>query len=182
MDEEEKERLLRFSLLYLRRGEIKRAISTCQQILDACPEDPSALELMGDIKTMQGDLQEALSFYKRALEKNPSAGEVEKKLARTVLKISEEAGKFDLNIPPMKKFPLIAGLLSLVFAGLGQFYNGDISKGIVGIIFGIIFIVIPFAFKIPWFFILWGFLNFAFAMEAYASAKRISEKGHDEGE
>ena len=182
MDEEEKERLLRFSLLYLRRGEIKRAISTCQQILDACPEDPSALELMGDIKTMQGDLQEALSFYKRALEKNPSAGEVEKKLARTVLKISEEAGKFDLKIPPVKKFPLIAGLLSLVFAGLGQFYNGDISKGIVGIIFGIIFIVIPFAFKIPWFFILWGFLNFAFAMEAYASAKRISEKGHDEGE
>jgi tetratricopeptide (TPR) repeat protein len=182
MDEEEKERLLRFSLLYLRRGEIKKAISTCQQILDAYPEDPSALELMGDIKSMQGDLQEALSFYKRALEKNPSAGEIEKKLARTVLKINEEAGKFDLKIPPMKKFPLLAGLLSLVFAGLGQFYNGDISKGIAGIILGTIFVVLPFAFKIPWFFIIWGFLDFAFAMEAYASAKRSSKKEEETSE
>jgi tetratricopeptide (TPR) repeat protein len=176
MNEEEKERLIRFALLYLNRGEIKKAISTCQQILDAEPEDPSALELMGDIKSMQGDLQEALSFYKRALEKNPSAGGLEEKLARTVLKINEEEGKFDLKIPPMKKFPLIAGLLSLVFAGLGQFYNGDTSKGIAGIVLGAIFVIIPFAFKIPWFFFLWGFLNFAFAMEAYASAKRSSEK------
>ncbi|MBC7329552.1 tetratricopeptide repeat protein [bacterium] len=176
MNEEEKEKLLRFALLYLKRGEIKKAISTCQQILNEEPEDPSALELMGDIKSMQGDLQEALSFYKKALEKNPSAGEVEKKLARTVLKINEEAGKFDLNLPPVKRFPLIAGLLSLVFAGLGQLYNGDTSKGIAGIVLGAIFVIIPFAFKIPWFFLLWGFLNFAFAMEAYTFAKRGSEK------
>ncbi|MGC8842982.1 MAG: tetratricopeptide repeat protein [bacterium] len=182
MNEEEKERLLHFTLLHLRRGDVKKALATCQQILDADPEDPSALELMGDIKSEQGNLEEALSYYKKALEKNPSAGGVEEKLARTVLKIKEEEGAFDIKEEPMIRFPLLAGLLSLVFAGVGQFYNGDVAKGIAGIILGALFHLIFLAFKIPLLFILWGFVNFAFAMEAYATAKRTSEREKNKSE
>lgn len=174
MTEEEKEKLLRFSLLYFRRGEIRKALLSCQQVLEADPNNPTALELLGDIKAGQGELQDALDLYKKAKENNPSSDEVEKKIARTVLRIAEEEGKFDLKLEPIKKLPLISGFLSLVFAGLGQFYNGDISKGVVGIILSLIFLI-TFAFvKRPEFLLAWFLLNIGFALEAYYKAKKIS--------
>ncbi|MBC7328257.1 tetratricopeptide repeat protein, partial [bacterium] len=109
MIEEEKERLLRFSLLYFKRGELKKAFSTCEQVLAKYPNDPVALELMGDIKLTLGELEEALSFYKRAKESNPSSDEVEKKIGKTALRIAEERGEFELKTVPIKKFPEVSG-------------------------------------------------------------------------
>lgn len=176
MTEEEKERLLRFSLLYFKRGETKKALLTCQQILEAEPDNPTALELLGDIKVEQGELQEALELYKRALKSNPSAGEVEKKIGKVALKIAEEEGRFELKIEPIKRFPLIAGFLSLVFAGLGQLYNGDISKGVMGVILSCLFISIPFIIRRPELLLLWFLLNIGFALEAHTRAKKISQE------
>ncbi len=182
MIEEEKEKLLRFALLYLRRGEIKKALSACEQILEADPHNPAALELLGDIKAGQRELREALELYKRAKENNPSPGEVEKKIARTILRIAEEEGKFDLKLEPIKKLPLLSGFLSLVFAGLGQFYNGDISKGIAGVILSFLFLTLPFLLKRPEFLIAWFLLNIGFALEAHSRAKKMSAKEEERKE
>jgi len=174
LTDEEKERLLRFALLYFRRGETKKALQTTQQVLEADPNNSTALELLGDIKAELGELQEALELYKKAKENNPSSDEVETKIARTVLRIAEEEGKFDLKLEPMKKLPLLSGFLSLVFAGLGQIYNGDISKGIVGIILSFLFIVVPLLIKRPEFLLAWFLLNIGFAIEAHSTAKKMS--------
>lgn len=184
MTEEEKGKLLRFCLLYIRRGEMQKALDTCQQILEADPDEPSALELLGDIKLSQGELQEAFALYKRALANNPSSDEVEKKVARTALRIAEEEGKFDLKLEPIKKIPLLSGFLSLILAGLGQLYNGDISKGIVGIILWLIFLAITLFLKSLSFFasLVLVLLNIGFALEAYSTAKRLSPKEEDKQE
>jgi TM2 domain-containing membrane protein YozV len=39
------------------------------------------------------------------------------------------------------KNPIIAVVLSLVLAGVGQFYNGDIKKGLVMLIVGIVLFI-----------------------------------------
>lgn len=175
MTEEEKERLLRFALIYFKRGETKNAILTCQKVLEEDQNNPIALELLGDIKAELGELQEALELYKKAKENNPSSDEVEKKIARMVLRIAEEEGKFELKFEPIKKLPLVSGFLSLVFAGLGQFYNGDITKGVVGVLLSILFILIPILIKRPELLIAWILLNIGFALEAHSTAKKMSQ-------
>ncbi|MBC7328713.1 hypothetical protein H5T87_11485, partial [bacterium] len=121
---------------------------------------------------------EAISFYKSAKVSNPSSDEVDKKIGKTALRIAEERGEFELKTVPIQKFPEVSGLLSLLFAGLGQFYNGDIGKGIAGVLLSTLFLAVPFIFKQPWFILLWVFLNFGFALEAYHTAKRMTKKGN----
>ena len=46
------------------------------------------------------------------------------------------------NVYADNKIPLLAAILSLVFAGLGQFYNGDNKKGVVFVSLEIIFLIL----------------------------------------
>jgi len=87
--EEERERLLRFAYLYYKRGEIKKASSYCEQFLAKYPDDPEALELMGDIEVEQAKLQDALFYYKKALQIDPSRKEIEGKIAKIEKELEE---------------------------------------------------------------------------------------------
>ncbi len=75
--------------------------------------------------------------------------------------------------PKFYKNPAIAAVLSFLYAGLGQIYNGEIAKGIMFIIFYsisifLMFIIIGFiTTPIVW---IWGMVD------AHNSANRINEK------
>jgi uncharacterized membrane protein len=87
--EEERERLLRFAYLYYKRGEIKKASSFCEPFLAKYPDDPEALELMGDIEAEQAKLQDALFYYKKALQIDPSRKGIEGKIAKIEKELEE---------------------------------------------------------------------------------------------
>jgi len=94
--EEERDRLLRFAYLYYKRGEIRKASSYCEQFLAKYPDDPEALELMGDIEVEQAKLQDSLFYYKKALQIDPSRREIEGKIA----KIEKELEEVERMIQP----------------------------------------------------------------------------------
>ncbi len=179
MIEEEREKQLRFAVLYLRRGEIKKALATCEKILAEDPNNPLALEIMGDIKSMRGELKEALALYKKALEIDPTLGEVEKKVARTALRLAEEEGKFEISIKvsPIKKYPYMAFLLSFVCPGLGQIYNEDFLKGAIGIILFIVaYLILQFSRNWMLFAVLWMLLALFFAGEGWYKANKMMKE------
>jgi TM2 domain-containing membrane protein YozV len=79
-------------------------------------------------------------------------------------------------IPPRKEYvekksPGIAAVLSFLFVGLGQIYNGQISKGFLFIILGVISVLlIIFLIGIPLYLVLWGYSIY----DAYHSAEKIN--------
>jgi uncharacterized membrane protein len=87
--EEERDRLLRFAYLYFKRGEIRKASSYCEQFLAKYPDDPEALELMGDIEVEQAKLQDSLFYYKKALQIDPSRKGIEGKIAKIEKELEE---------------------------------------------------------------------------------------------
>jgi len=47
---------------------------------------------------------------------------------------------------PGEKSPIVALILSFIFTGLGQFYNGETSKGVVFLLVAILLWIITFLF------------------------------------
>jgi len=77
------------------------------------------------------------------------------------------------EVPKFYKNPSVATILSFLFAGLGQLYNGQIGKGILFMVLGSISFLLMFVFigfittPILW---IWGMVD------ANNSAKRINER------
>jgi TM2 domain-containing membrane protein YozV len=73
--------------------------------------------------------------------------------------------------PVTKKNEGLAAVLSLIFVGLGQIYNGQIGKGILFIILGFIFILLTLVLiGFLLYFVLWVFNIY----DAYETAKKIN--------
>jgi TM2 domain-containing membrane protein YozV len=80
------------------------------------------------------------------------------------------------SMPPQtmymeKKNEGLAAILSFLFIGLGQIYNGEVGKGILMLIMGVFFAVLIFVLiGIPLYLILWVYGIY----DAYNTAKQIN--------
>jgi tetratricopeptide (TPR) repeat protein len=129
------ERMLTGANISRRRGLFAQAERECREALDLVPGDAAALELYGDILQAVGRVDDALYAYQRATEADPNRKTVEKKYAELMLLQNREINLLrDESIP---RSASLAVILSAVFPGTGQLYNGDTLKGLViGIIVG----------------------------------------------
>ncbi|MGQ9523917.1 MAG: tetratricopeptide repeat protein [Armatimonadota bacterium] len=150
--EPEAERLLVTANLHRIRGDILLAEQTCRQALALRPKDPDILEFLGDLLAEKGDAQQAQTVYKSALEVNPGNARIEDKIARLVLSSTPTQSQQRRAAPPpsvqshqplgvpagtakppasFHPNPGVALFLGSLFPGLGQFYTGQLLKGIV---------------------------------------------------
>ncbi|MBI3910304.1 MAG: tetratricopeptide repeat protein [Armatimonadetes bacterium] len=134
-------RLLREAHLFRMRAQFEEAAARCRAALDLAADDVDVLQMLGELLQDQGRLEEARACFQRVLELQPGMPTAEKRLAQVVLEISERqqerlaaqmllAGG-DTGAAERKRNALIALLLSLLCAGLGQFYNREYFKGAV---------------------------------------------------
>lgn len=122
------EPILRDANILRRRERYRDAEARCREALQYVPADAAALELLGDILQGVARVDEALAAYKRAMEADPKRSSSEKKYGDLLMR-QQTWPTMDPEAGP--KLPSIAALLSALFPGIGQFYNGDLAKGIV---------------------------------------------------
>jgi tetratricopeptide (TPR) repeat protein len=138
--QEKLDALLREANVLRLRGQLAEAEARCQAVLELAPEEPTALEMLGDLTRGRGQLEEAAALYKRAFAAAPQRPSPEKKLAEVTLELAERQRLRDtaallLQHPPspqqQRRNVMIALVLSGVFPGLGQFYNHEAVKGAI---------------------------------------------------
>jgi TM2 domain-containing membrane protein YozV len=86
--------------------------------------------------------------------------------------LSAVGGIMPEQVPKFYKNPAIATVLSFVFAGLGQIYNGEIGKGILFMAlygFSLMLMLVIIGFVTTPLLWIWGMVD------ANSSAKRINE-------
>ena len=136
---------------YLRDAHIMRmreqwggAETLVRKALEVDPEEPMALEMLGDLLTGKGDLPGALERYRAALALQPTKVALEDQIARVVLQQGEEererlAAQFLLDSPlkasEAKRNATMATVLSLFCPGLGQLfvYRQWVKGGILAV-------------------------------------------------
>jgi TM2 domain-containing membrane protein YozV len=76
------------------------------------------------------------------------------------------------NVNVERKNEGLAAVLSFLFVGLGQIYNGEIGKGIAFITLGVVIVLMlfPILIGIPFYLILWAYNIY----DAYDTAKGIN--------
>ncbi len=121
------ETLLRDASLLRRRERFGEAEEKCRQALALTPKDSAALEFLGDVLQGVARTDEALAAYKRALEADPKRSSAEGKYA-DLLTLQENYSSYDPE--EVAKNPWAATLLSGLFPGIGQIYNGETIKGV----------------------------------------------------
>jgi TM2 domain-containing membrane protein YozV len=138
--QEKLDALLREANVLRLRGQPDEAEARCRTVLELAPEEPTALEMLGDLTRGWGKLEEAAALYKRAFAAAPQRPSPEKKLAEVTLELAERQRLRDtaallLQHPPspqqQRRNVMIAFVLSSLFPGLGQFYNHEAVKGIL---------------------------------------------------
>jgi tetratricopeptide (TPR) repeat protein len=137
-NQEKLDALLREANVLRLRGQPEEAEARCRTVLESAPEEPTALEMLGDLTRGRGQLEEAAALYKRAFAAAPVRPSPEKKLAEVTLELAERQRLRDtaalmLQHPPspqqQRRNVMIALVLSGLFPGLGQFYNHEAVKG-----------------------------------------------------
>lgn len=120
------------------RGQAAEAESLCRQALDLAPDEPVALEMLGDLERGRGRLEEAAALYQRAAAAAPQRPSPETKFAEITLELAErqrlrDTAAYLLEHPQspaqQRRNVVIAFVLSSCFPGLGQFYNREAVKG-----------------------------------------------------
>lgn len=140
--EQERElgRLTAAANLQRMRGQWTDAEDTCRKALGIVPNDVTMREMLGDILHELGKLDDALNEYKRAMQTSPGRVTLETKHAKLILEIGERARARaiaqDMIANPKKyavrvKSPLWALCSAVAVPGLGQLYNGEITKAII---------------------------------------------------
>lgn len=120
------EALLRDASLLRRRERFSEAEEKCRQALELSPKDSAGLEFLGDLLQGVARTDEALAAYKRAIEADPKRSSAEGKYA-DLLTLQENYDSYDPE--EVVKNPWAATLLSGLFPGIGQLYNGETVKG-----------------------------------------------------
>jgi Tfp pilus assembly protein PilF len=135
------ERLLREAHILRMRGQFVPAEERCRQALELAPDDVSGVEMLADLLAEKGNMEEARDLYQRALELQPGRPSAETALARVVLELGERehdrvaaqlmlAGGSAAARGERKRRVTLSILLSGLFAGFGQIYNGETGKGL----------------------------------------------------
>jgi tetratricopeptide (TPR) repeat protein len=136
--QEKLDALLREANVLRMRGQAAEAEERCQAVLELAPEEPTALEMLGDLLRGRGNLEEATDHYRRAATAAPERSSPEKKIAEIALENAERQRVRDemtlrLSKPTspaqQRRNVMVALFWSALFPGLGQFYNRDLVKG-----------------------------------------------------
>lgn len=122
----------------LRKGERARARDLIKDAFAANPGDIAAIDLLGDMYLEEGETEQALNLYERALKAHPGNANFEEKLAICRLDLAEmEADRiakqtvleFGDQDKVFERSPAKAMTLSMMLPGAGQFYNEENEKG-----------------------------------------------------
>lgn len=139
LEQEELQKLLRNAHVFLRRGDLDSAETNCRAAVDMDPRSAQAHELLGDVLLQRGDQQAAAESYHQAMTVAANPAVPETKYARVVLALSQSAQQeaaLDTltEAPPenaVRRSPVVAMLASMLWPGLGQWYNGENTKAII---------------------------------------------------
>lgn len=137
-DAEKAERLFRQASLHRRRGRFGEALNECLEAIHLTPRDAAGLELLGDILQALGRVDDALAAYQRASEADPKRATAEKKYAELLL-LQDRTLSSGLHTEPRN--PYMAVLLSALCPGAGQYYNGQVVKGLVMAVLALLLVV-----------------------------------------
>ncbi len=145
----------------LRKGERERARELVKAAFAENPGDIAAIEFLGDLFLEEGETEQALGLFERALRAHPNYAPFEEKLAICRLDLAEiendklarelllTQGDIDkgLELSPAK-----AVTLSLCLPGAGQFYNDENERGGAFLAAGVVSCL-------AWFYPLWTALS-----------------------
>ena len=134
---EKAHRLLTTARVHQMRGNLEEAYSSCREAVALDPNNAAALEILGDLEAARGEFDQAIEHF-RASFRADARPAVEEKIALMALRIDEKKrGGYDysdglLDAGDRKHVnPSLACAMSMLFPGLGQFYNGEYKKGMV---------------------------------------------------
>lgn len=147
--ERERDRLLTLANVQRMRGQLAEAQATLKQALSLAGGSPEAdapvHELLGDVLAADEKWEEAKAAYNTAHTLQASRASAERKFAHMALRTAEAAREREMaeaalrgelpadrgGGPRGKRSPGMAMLLSALVPGFGQFYNGQLTKGLV---------------------------------------------------
>jgi tetratricopeptide (TPR) repeat protein len=141
------EQRLRDAYLMRVRQQWGSAETLVREALKLAPEDIQGLELLGDLLSEKGSVDEALEVYRKAFALQPAKASLEEKIARGVLQKAEDeheriTAELLFNTPrsvkSQKRNQTVAVLLSTICPGGGQFFNGQYVKGGIFLGFGLL--------------------------------------------
>ncbi|MDQ2799308.1 MAG: E3 binding domain-containing protein, partial [Armatimonadota bacterium] len=157
---EQVNRLLSTANIQLRRGQIAEAERAINESLTLRPNDPGALELRGDAQIARDDYTAACESFRAALAVQPSRATAEAKLARAILRQSEQQRRKTLGVAYAASETTILGrggagnrkgaarisvFASAFLPGLGQILSGQYVKGgILAAIYGLSLLLLGF--------------------------------------
>ena len=150
--EEEARRLLTTANVHLRRGQTAEAERIARDALTKIPEDAGAHEMLGDVLLAQGAGDGARDAYRAALKIEPGRASAEAKLARAILRQSEDRRRQSLGVAYAASDAALMrssgeddprrrtreAVLSAFLPGLGQIMGGQYVKG--GILLAVYFL------------------------------------------
>ena len=133
-----------------RRNSFKEAEKLCRQAVELVPTDAAALELYGDVLQATGRVDARFWLIKppRRL-KNSTGGLLVKKFGNLVLRQDRSIAFMQDEFVPGNAN--VAVLLSAVFPGSGQIFNGQLLKGIIVVtaFLAVMFIILYTPYGIP---------------------------------
>lgn len=140
----------------LRKGERERARELVKAAFVENPGDIAAIEFLGDLFLEEGETEQALGLFERALRAHPNYAPFEEKLAICRLDLAEiESDKIARQMllegevdKSLERSPAKAVTLSLCLPGAGQFYNDENESGVAFLAAGIVSFL-------AWFYPLW---------------------------
>jgi len=157
---EQVNRLLSTANIQLRRGQIAEAERAINESLTLRPNDPGALELRGDAQLARDDYAAACESFRAALAVQPSRATAEAKLARAILRQSEQQRRKTIGVAYAASETTILGrggsgnrkgaarisvFASAFLPGLGQILSGQYVKGgILAAIYGLTLLLLGF--------------------------------------
>lgn len=131
------DRLLAEAFQRIRLERYEEATAKIAEAKALAPDHPLVVEMEGDLAFARRRFREAEALYRRAHELDPGNAKIEEKFATAILKIHEPELLLhdipdDVDLIWGKRRPrppFSSALLSLLFPGVGQLYNGEVVKG-----------------------------------------------------
>jgi Tfp pilus assembly protein PilF len=117
--------------IFFEDGRLYDAMRHAERALDPAAESPGALELMGDIHYQRGELNSALSFWRRAA--SAGSGRAGSKIARAGIERDAEASfgrNVSIHFTLQYDGPVSAGISTLILREMENLY--DRIGGIIG--------------------------------------------------